>query len=236
VGPALLPGRLPRFPGWAGTRGRSTGPSEAVPTRSPDAELSCRPPAPTWSRLSPDFPWGQPCLPAAASGTAAAGEKRWIVPPRVPGTSPGAAAEVCLRVSSPCSLFRGATHSIQHHRPATVRVASGQGSLPFWGVFSSSLPSDRRIKAAWLNGNRSTAPKPLAIALLQAHPSPLPLALTVHVSRPQRSRPRRRVQPRCSPLRLRLCARMAQMAIPQHRGHTGAAKLKSPRRKNTGAL
>lgn len=90
---------------------------------------------------------------------------------------------------SACSLFWGShapdpAPSPCRGAPVLVRVASGRGSLPFWGICSSYLPSDHRIKAAWLNGNRSTAPKPQAVALLQAGPSPLQLAPAVHVSRP----------------------------------------------------
>lgn len=86
-------------------------------------------------QLSPGFQRGQPRLPAAASGTATAGEKRRIVLPRVPGTSPEMAAEVCLQVFSPCSQFRGshAPHPAPppwRRAPVPVRVALGWGVAP----------------------------------------------------------------------------------------------------------
>lgn len=95
-------------------------------------------------QLSPGFQWGQPCLPAAASGTATAGEKRWIVLPRVPGTSPEMATEVCLPVLSPCSQFWGshAPHPAPppcRRAPVLVRVALGWGLLP--GTLCSSSGS-----------------------------------------------------------------------------------------------
>lgn len=194
VGPVLLPGHSPCFPGWTCTWEQEhqplggSDPAEAKTLSLPADHLLPAGPGCPRPQLPPGFQWGQLRLPAAASGTATAGGKRWIVPLRVPGTNPGMAVEVCLRVSSPCSLFwvSHAPHPAPppfHGAPVPVRVASGWSSSPFWGIFSSYLPNDRRIKATWLDGNRSTARKPQTVALLQAHPCSLRLAPTMHASR-----------------------------------------------------
>lgn len=141
MGPAVLLGHSPRFPGWAHTPRQEHQPlggssrAEAKTLCFPADQLHPAGPGCPQPQLSPGFQWGQPRLLAAASGTATAGGKRWIVLPRVPGTSPEMAVEVCLQVLSPCSQFRG-SHTphpappLCHGAPVPVRVALGWGVAP----------------------------------------------------------------------------------------------------------
>lgn len=109
---------------------------------------------------------------AVVSGTAMAGRKRWLVLPRVSGTSPGmgpacgssspcSALEFCMLRCTLSSTTTGLLSQSERHRDRGCSQAlSAAPPVPvtnisvdkevclFKVIFSSLLPNDHRIKAA----------------------------------------------------------------------------------------